>query len=194
MHHKTESHFLAVPNLARSCSAGPCPVSQSTYYTVTSACNPAHANDDNFNSFVCTCMGGGYCGDNDPWVRIDLQRPQTISSGVVTTRGGGPSRLDNFKIWVGNGSDIYNADGNSLCYTASTFQHWNAPFKHEFSCVAYARYVFLQPTVILSSVGDSNPNADFVELQIFNVSVFEGWLSTRHCLIIYVEKTPVLVM
>jgi hypothetical protein len=122
-------------------------------------------------------MGGGYCRDNDPWVSIDLQSIQRISSGVVTTRGGGPNRIDNFTIWVGNASDTYNASGNSLCYTASTFQHWIAPFKHEFPCVAYGRYVFLQPTIILSSLGDSSPNADFVELQIFNVSVFEGWLS-----------------
>jgi hypothetical protein len=120
-------------------------------------------------------MGAGYCVDNDPWVRIDLQRTQSISSGVLTTRGGGPSRLDNFKIWVGDTGNTYNAAGNSLCYTASTFQHWNTPFKHEFPCVAYGRYVFLQPTII--NQGDSNPNADFTELQIFNVSVSEGWLS-----------------
>jgi hypothetical protein len=193
--HHLNNHFLAVPNLARTCSTGPCPVSQSTYYTVSPHCNPAHANDNDFNrhSFLCTCMGGGFCNDNDPWVRIDLQRTQNISSGVVTSRGGSPSRIDNFKIWVGNVGDIYNAAENSLCYTANTFQHWISPFKHEFPCVAYGRYVFFQPTVILSNLGDSNPNADFIELQIYNVSVFEGWLSACHCGITCVQAYAVII-
>ena len=168
----SDGMLLAVLNLARSCSAGPCPVSQSTYYTASPLCDPAHANDDDFDSFVCTCMGAGYCSDSDSWVRIDLQRSMAIMSGVVTSRGGTPSRIDNFRIWVGDAGNTYNAAGNSLCYTATTYQHWLAPFKHSFPCVASGRYVFLQPTAIMTY--DSNPNADFTELQIFNVSVSEG--------------------
>jgi hypothetical protein len=121
-------------------------------------------------------MGSGYCTDSNAWVRIDLQRSMEIMSGVVTDRSSSAnrdfSRMDNFRIWVGNDGTAYNASANSLCYSAATNQHRFAPFKHWFQCVANGRYVFFQPTTIVSS--DSNPNADIAEIQIFNVSVFEG--------------------
>ncbi len=112
--------YPSMPNVARACSGGPCPVLQSSYYTASSLCDASHANDGDPNSFVCTCTGGGYCTDEDPWLRIDLQQRTPIFAGIITNRAwSGPSRMENFRIWVGDGGTTYNSSGNIRCASSS---------------------------------------------------------------------------
>ena len=105
--------YSAMPNVARTCAGGACPILQSSYYTASNLCSASNVNDGNYNSFVCTCVGAGYCTDSDPWVQVDLQRSTPIFAGKIWNRGGSP-RLNNFRIWVGDGSSTYNATGNTL--------------------------------------------------------------------------------
>jgi len=157
--------YPSMPNVARACSGGPCPVTQSTYYTGSFLCDPSHANDGDPSSFVCTCIGGGFCPDADPWLRIDLQQRTPIFAGIITDRAwNAPSRIDNFRIWVGDGT-TYNSSGNVRCYVATTTPHLPAPYKHPFECRATGRYVFFQPMAIMA--GDAIPNVNFAEMEIF---------------------------
>ena len=106
--------YPAMPNIARACERGQCPVSQSNLLKTSKLCSPSHANDGDFDSVVCTCPSGHSCADADPWLRIDLEQTTSIFAGVITDRpSSGASRTDNFSVWVGNNGTIYNGLGNT---------------------------------------------------------------------------------
>ena len=166
------SIYLQISNLARSCSDGPCSVSQSSYLSAPN-CNSSSAVDNNItvNNYVCTCPGGGVCQDFDSWVKIDLELVQTVFAGKIwdnkisaSADSRTSSSLDGFKIWVGS-STPYNALGNTLCYTAVTLQHLVFPYSHSFFCGRTGRFVFFQPTAVVAP--NTNPSANFAEIQLF---------------------------
>jgi hypothetical protein len=163
------SSYLSISNLARSCAQGPCSVVQSTYSTASN-CSASNAVNNDLADSVCTCPGGSACSDLDPWIQIDLVVSQLVFAGriwdqqssVAEVRLG--SALDGFKIWVGD-SFPYNAGGNVQCYTAATQQHLISPYMHSFLCGSSGRYVFFQPTAIISP--STNPSANFSEIQLY---------------------------
>ena len=105
--------YPPMTNLARACSAGACSILQSSYYTASPACQASHANDGDYTTFVCTCSGGGYCTDSDPWLRVDLEETRPLFGGIMSNRPGF-RRMDNFRIWAGDNGTTYNATGNTL--------------------------------------------------------------------------------
>ena len=105
--------FSAMPNVARTCKHGQCPVYQFPILEKSKLCSVSHANDGDFDSIVCPCPRGRSCADANPWIRIDLEKTTSIFAGIITDRPStGPSRTDNFSVWVGYNRTIYDGLGN----------------------------------------------------------------------------------
>ena len=178
----TGSHYLSILNLARQCNQGPCTVMQSTHLKIDNLCIESNAVDDDIsvNNGICTCPGGQFCLDEDPWVQIDLERSQYVFAGRIWDRQSTfphsrtVSALDGFKIWIGDHKP-YNAKGNINCYNATTKQHLKYPYIHSFLCGSSGRYLFFQPTSTIRP--NKNPCARFAEIQLYPAMLNVA----RHC-------------
>ena len=148
--------FLSVSttNLARACGANQqqaCPTIQSSLFKAFAA---SLANDGSLTTGHSHTDGApGLCGVGidkmTPWWMVDFGYTTSIGGGKLWGRTavgcalGCLSRLDGFKIWVGDSSSAYNATGNRNCYTAKTTEHRVSPFTHAFDCAANGRYFFI---------------------------------------------------
>jgi hypothetical protein len=148
-------------NLARACGANEqqaCTASQSTTVAGLVASIATDGSYDNATySHTDGAAGSGpipICGSGldsmTPWWMVDLGSTRTIGGGKIWIRSDCPldcvSRIDGFQVWVGSSSSVYNAAGNTKCYTATTTGHYQT-YTHSFGCDAFGRYLY----VILTS-------------------------------------------
>ena len=129
-------------NLARSCGqAGDeqCSTSQSSYASYWTSTGSGLANDGNHDLSSWTHTESL----KNSWWRVDFGISQNTVGGTIWNRGDCcPSRLDGFKLWIGDNSE-YNGQGNTNCFTATTFEHDESPFTHSFTCIGHGRYFFV---------------------------------------------------
>jgi hypothetical protein len=112
------------------------PVLSSTIYD-TNAHPTRNANDGNINSLTLTNI------QFNPWFRFDLTNETSIGGGRIIGQSGAESRIDLFKIWVGNNSTTYDGIGNVNCYSHTSFEHRIFPNPAIFTCLSLGRYVYV---------------------------------------------------
>jgi hypothetical protein len=128
-------------NLARSCGADGKTACATTSSSQTSASEaPSKGNDNDFSVYFQSLQA------TDSWWRVDFTSSKSVTGGVFYSIPNYGSRMDGFKVWIGN-SATYNGAGNVNCYTHSGPALLSSPYMTNFACVGSGQYLFIhQPS------------------------------------------------